>query len=29
VRLMAATALTALHANGSSMHDRLPDGVRA
>jgi hypothetical protein len=29
VRLMAATALTALHANGSSIHDRLPHGVGA
>jgi amidohydrolase len=29
VRLMAATALTALHANGPSVPDRLPDGVGA
>ena len=29
VRLMAATALTALHANGPSVSDRLPDGVDA
>jgi amidohydrolase len=29
VRLMAAAALTALHANGSSVPDRLPDGVGA
>jgi len=29
VRLMAATALTALHANGPSVTDRLPDGVGA
>ena len=29
VRLMAATALTALHANGPSVSDRLPDGVGA
>jgi amidohydrolase len=29
VRLMAATALTALHANGPSVPDRLPDGVDA
>jgi hypothetical protein len=26
---MAATALTALHANGTSVPDRLPDGVGA
>jgi hypothetical protein len=26
---MAATALTALHANGSSVTDRMPDGVGA
>ena len=29
VRLMAATALTALHANGPSVSDRMPDGVGA
>src|SRR5215831_5306344 len=29
VRLMAATALTALHADGPSVRDRLPDGVGA
>jgi hypothetical protein len=29
VRVMAATALTALHANGPSVPDRLPDGVGA
>jgi hypothetical protein len=29
VRLMAATALTALHANGPSVPARMPDGVGA
>ena len=29
VRLMAATALTALHANGPTVPDRMPDGVGA
>ena len=29
VRVMAATALTALHANGPSVSDRMPDGVGA
>jgi len=27
--VLAATALTALHANGPSVTDRLPDGVGA
>jgi hypothetical protein len=29
VRLMVASALTALHATGPSVPDRLPDGVGA